>query len=345
MNHLDQCKVNNVEHTNFIVDPKNSNLNGIDLFKFICSIAVFIVHVPFSQDTDTFVTTLLTTYIKNCLCRIAVPYFFISSSFLLYRKMDLDSINTKTIKNYCYNLCRLLGIWSILLFIGGTFHLWFLGATVIGIIIVSIFLYFKVKLRYLFILSSLLYVIGLLGDTYYVIIERHTVITKVFSGYFYFFDQTRNGLFMGTLFILIGAVISRSNKKIGTKKAVLGFFLSLVLLILEVYILNRYYISANHNMYIFLPIAAYFLFQVAYNLNIDDSLRYIKLRRLSVIIYFTHLVIDTFIVILIKIIIRFTSLNLMGFRFIISLSTTVIISLLIDYLISKKNITWINFVF
>ena len=58
--------------------------NGIDLFKFICAFMVCMIHVPPFQ-TSVFGLDRLNFYLMQGVCRIAVPYFFVSSGFLLFR--------------------------------------------------------------------------------------------------------------------------------------------------------------------------------------------------------------------------------------------------------------------
>ena len=65
------------------------NYNGIDLVKFICSYLVVIIHTaPLSSYFMTY-GDLLHIYIIQYFCRLAVPFFFVASGFLLFRKTDL----------------------------------------------------------------------------------------------------------------------------------------------------------------------------------------------------------------------------------------------------------------
>lgn len=90
--------------------------NAIDLAKFICAILVVSVHVaPFGL-TDNETLQLLNYGIQQWLASIAVPFFFISSGFLLYRKSSLNNFSLDRTKLYVVNLIKLYVIWTIIYF-------------------------------------------------------------------------------------------------------------------------------------------------------------------------------------------------------------------------------------
>ena len=61
---------------------------SLDLMKFICSILVVMIHItPFGE------YEFLNFAIHNYVARIAVPYFFVTSGFLLFRKTSYDDFN------------------------------------------------------------------------------------------------------------------------------------------------------------------------------------------------------------------------------------------------------------
>ena len=70
---------------------KKTNYNAIDLGKFICAILVVTIHVkPFGANGSE-VFTFLNLFLKQYIARIAVPFFFITSGFLLFRKTNHDN--------------------------------------------------------------------------------------------------------------------------------------------------------------------------------------------------------------------------------------------------------------
>ena len=98
--------------------PRKHQYNGIDVFKLLCAFLIIVLHIkPFHTDYLGF--DHLNYWIQNCVCRIAVPFYFTASGFLLFRKMDFSNIDNNRIKSYCFKILRLLGTWTFLLFIGG----------------------------------------------------------------------------------------------------------------------------------------------------------------------------------------------------------------------------------
>lgn len=80
----------------------SKSYNSIDLFKFIAAILVVAIHThPFGENPDV-------DYYFTCFCRIAVPFFFITTSFFFFRKAKPD------IKAYTKRLSILYLLWFII---------------------------------------------------------------------------------------------------------------------------------------------------------------------------------------------------------------------------------------
>ena len=80
--------------------PQDYQFNGIDIVKFICAFLVCVIHIPPFQ-TDLFGLNHLNFWLQNYLCRIAVPFYFTASGFLLFRKTEFNNLNQNRIKKYC----------------------------------------------------------------------------------------------------------------------------------------------------------------------------------------------------------------------------------------------------
>ena len=114
------------------------------------------------------------------------------------------------IKSYCFKILRLLGTWSFLLFLGDN-SLWYLGAVVIAVVMLAFMLKYKWKIGFIVAVSVFLYIIGVLGDSYYSIIEplrNFFPINYISFIYDNTYGTTRNGVFFGLLFILMGAIFA-----------------------------------------------------------------------------------------------------------------------------------------
>lgn len=328
--------------------PKSTNYNGIDLVKFLCAIMVFIIHVrPFPEQLSSF-TDNFNFYLQHCLCSIAVPFFFICSGFFLFKKMSLSDINIDIVRNYCFKILRLLGIWSVLSFIGETEHLWYLGATVIATILLCFCFYSHIKISYIGVIAVLLYVIGLLGDSYYGLIaplKNISIFHYILRGYETFFETTRNGVFMGFIFVLMGAWFAHHNIKLAPWASLVGFIVSMLCLFIEALWLRRHDFQIEYNMYIFLLPAVYFLFAFASNVQLKDHPIYKHLRKLSMMIYFSHLVLNEFAWMTVSILNKILPVQVIRYQFIVSLTFTLTFTIFIEWLSNKKKFNWINLLF
>lgn len=80
--------------------PKNNQYDTLDLTKWICALLVIVIHTaPFEK------LPIVNFYITNVLARIAVPLFFAISGFFFFRKITFE--NGK-IKRNADNMNRLL---------------------------------------------------------------------------------------------------------------------------------------------------------------------------------------------------------------------------------------------
>ena len=66
------------------LNETGKSYNSIDLVKFICSLLIIVIHSqPLLEFSDA------ANYIFNSsVCRLAVPFFFMSTGFLVFRKID-----------------------------------------------------------------------------------------------------------------------------------------------------------------------------------------------------------------------------------------------------------------
>ena len=114
-----------VEQT--LVDKKQYPI--IDLLKYICALLVVTIHIaPLSSYFDTYpITKYMNFGIQQYIARIAVPFYFAAAGFFLFRKIDVVKFDISVYQNYAFKLLRLLGVWSILLFVGSKVQLWYMG--------------------------------------------------------------------------------------------------------------------------------------------------------------------------------------------------------------------------
>ena len=276
---------------------------------------------------------------------MAVPFFFVSSGFFLFKKMPLYELDKDIIKVYCYKILRLLGVWHVLLFVGGTGHLWYLGATVIAIILLSLCFHFRVKLGYIYVIACVLYLIGLFGDSYYGIIaplQNIAIFNLLFKGYKLAFSTTRNGVFMGFIFVLMGATFSNRKIILRTRTALIGFVVSMLCLFAEVFLLKYNDIPIEYNMYVFLLPATFFLFSFAISIELKDRPIYKHLRNIGMIVYFSHLLVNTVISPALSVVEKYCCIAIKQYQFVLSLLFTLLFAIFTEWLSHKNRFKWVN---
>ncbi len=87
----------------------------------------------------------------------------------------------------------------------------YLPACMLGLVLMTLLL--KCGKENAVAVSILLYVIGLLGDSYFGLVRVSPLLSKVYDGMFTCFSYTRNGIFMAPLFLLLGRLFREQEKK------------------------------------------------------------------------------------------------------------------------------------
>lgn len=325
------------------------NYNGIDVAKFLCSFLVVAIHIsPLNSPMDgelSSASVLINDVFQLILCRIAVPFFFVCSGFFLFHKMPAGTLDVVRIKNYCYKMLRLLGMWSVLLFWGGSGHLWYLGATVVAVVLLSICLHHGIKVRWLVLMACTLYTFGLLGDSYNGLIKPFVgsgIMMYIYAAYDFVIGYSRNGILMGFIFVLIGYLFARYKIRLRLSTALAGFIGSTLCMCAEVFLLEQNNISTSNNMYISLLPVVFFLFAFTSSLPLASRPIYAKLRTVGVLVYFLHLFINRGIWAVKMFLYKFIHLDIQPLQFFIVLAAAVLIAFGIEWLSHKERFKWIQ---
>ena len=286
------------------VAKDNREYPGIDLFRIVAVVLVVMNHTYPLEDISGSADFVLTRIIA----RIAVPFFFMVSGFFILPSVSGKNKNYKPIFKSVKKLIRLYSIAILiyspiyiysgyisgnkgilecikdLLFNGTFYHLWYLPAAIIGILLVSALLK-KLSMLQVFIITILLYIIGLFGDSYYGVAQQIPIVKGLYNYIFMFFDYTRNGIFFAALFLTLGAMISRQKLKVNKEIMMYGFIGSLLLMVIEGLLLNKFQVQRHSSMYILLLPVMYFLFQW---ILLWKTKNYKRFRNISMIIYIIH---------------------------------------------------------
>lgn len=288
-------------------DVADNRYIGLDRFKVVAAMLVIAIHTGPLTSYSPYADFVLTSIVA----RLAVPFFFIVSGYFLFQKLTGRRSRDNKIVNRAMRRIGWMYLFSIVLYLplnvyagyfadhfgfvsfvkdivfNGTFyHLWYLPALILGTYIVY-FLYRTMPLKFMLVITGLLYIAGLLGDSYYGLARDNAILQTAYDQMFVWFDYTRNGFFFAPLYIALGAWTAK--RAVPLKSAMTGgvlFGLSLGLLLLEGIWLNANGLPRHDSMYIFLVPAVYLLFLLL--LLQKKGGEGAVLRQLSTWIYILH---------------------------------------------------------
>lgn len=242
-------------------------LVGIEYFRVAAAFLVVDIHcsplLTYSETADFIFTRVL--------ARAAVPFFFMVTGYFVIGKAEktrkflkkagiiyLVSILLYLPLNlYAGNFKGLTpgAALTQLLFEGTFYHLWYLPAALLGVLVASLLSRSRVGLG----IAGALYMLGLLGDSYWGLVSGVPVVSDAYNVVFSVAGYTRNGLFFAPLFLLLGAAM-RGDRLPGKGVSAAGLAAAFALMLAEALLLRRLWWQRHDSMYVFLPAVMYFLF-------------------------------------------------------------------------------------
>ena len=281
--------------------------HAIDFTKFICSILVIVVHTAPLLNINKEYNWLLIAILG----RFVVPFFFISSAYFI--SMNTQKYGDFYFKTYIRSLIKTYLFWSIiylplgidyigkelsipyilypialivaLVYIGTYFHLWYIPALLLALLIVH-WAMKHFRKRYILSVSFILILLGSL-ETYYGFINSPFLLSIV-DRYFRIFITTRNGIFFGLFYVSWGYFIAQKDTWIEhTHHHGLAAICFFILMIIEALFIRG---SNNLDSNILLMAAPFTicLFLYCRDVAMPWKLNYRKLRAYSSLYYFTH---------------------------------------------------------
>ncbi|MGN1147822.1 MAG: acyltransferase family protein [Lachnospiraceae bacterium] len=324
-------------------------IGKLDDFKWIAAFLVVANHTSPLESLNETADFLLT----RVLARVAVPFFFmVTGYFVLYVAMQEESgINRilaslkKTGLLYLavtlfylpvqfYRVLKepvtpaaLAGkILRDIFFDGTYYHLWYLPASMIGLLIAWLLLrYWK---RGVMPVAILLYVVGLFGDSYYGIGVQIPFVKSMYEGMFRLFSYTRNGLLFAPLFLLLGYEMAVWRSKLQPDKreagyALRNFFICLFFMCVEGLLLHSYDMQRHDSMYLILPICMVYLFRYLLIVPGKEKKKSSFYLKGPMLLYFVH----PFVILLVRGFVKVTKLS-----FILTVSPVYYLAVLIGSL-------------
>lgn len=346
---------------------KKRNL-GIDFTKFVCAIMVVGIHIaPFGIQETNSVLYYANFYLQNCVFRIAVPFFFVCNGYFLCMRMDYDGDTGNIIKNTFFKILKLYLIWSAIYFplnlisiykngkglvhgllsyaknfllTGSYTQLWYLNALCVALLIIYICYKLKIRLKHMMVIAAILYVIGLMGNSYFNVANKVHIFSLFFKTYNSIFITTRNGVFEALFFVTIGMALFKNKDKILQKKVWGCLLCSCVLWFVEVSLLKHFNLAKNYDCTFFVVPVVILLFITVLNINISNEVLCKKLGILSRLIFYTHLLVAFIIDIMIKHIPSHLLSTPLRFGTVVVI--TILISIFVFRLSEKKKLEWIK---
>lgn len=297
-------------------------LESLDYFKIIAALLVIAIHTSplasFSADADFILTRII--------ARCAVPFFlmitgyFVLPQYLFGKSKDLRRLIGFLRKNLCLYAASVIlylplnfyaghfdgvGITDIIrmiIFDGTFYHLWYIPASILGVIIVFLIGRFF-PYRICVVICIILYFAGLAGDSYYGCLSAFPSVKEAYDIMFNIFSYTRNGIFYAPLFLAMGAGIAHIMKTEYVRKRKRAeiaacFVISMQLMIIEGLILRCFDMQRHDSMYIALPFCMFFLFQIIIGTKINYAHKpldylifkqgFIRYKAISTWIYILH---------------------------------------------------------
>ncbi|MDE6167221.1 MAG: serine racemase VanT catalytic subunit [Acetatifactor sp.] len=267
---------------------KTSLYGGLDRFRTAAALLVIAIHTSplasINGSADFFLTRIL--------ARIAVPFFLMVTGQFVLADLFFPSSENNASGNLLrflkkmallYGLAILLylplgiyaghfqgltvGAFLRMLFFDGTFyHLWYFPACILGTILVWLFSRFM-SLKAVTVLSAILYILGLMGDSYYGLAQKIPGLEAAYGFGFQVFSYTRNGIFLAPLFLVLGIWAANGEKEDAKSTSsrlfpcLAGLALSFGIMTAEAFLLRHFRLQRHDSMYLALVPVMIFLYQ------------------------------------------------------------------------------------
>lgn len=289
---------------------RQTEFYAVDLVKFIMAICVIAIHTnPLVNFNNIYVINFYNFFLS-----LAVPFFFVTSAYLLFSKMNIPfsfSKNKDSIKRYILKILRLYIVWNIIyipisifwyidsdkslifsiahyirgfFFIGEHFYswiLWYLLSTIYSMGFIYYLLKRKFAIINIFIIATIVFLIGM-GFSYLVYNqEMFTGIVLLMSKFIKIvFGSGR--LLTGMIYLALGILFATYINKFN-----FSIWISLICLIFL-------FVTSIYNYFGGFPfiklITVFFLFHFAVNIKLKKRIVYKNLRLASTVMYFTHMI-------------------------------------------------------
>lgn len=287
------------------ISKRNKEYGFVDIMKFLLSLLIVCAH--FISENAAGRISRIVDYASSTYV-IVVPFFFVCSGFLLFRKLDGQDDRGK-IMAYCKKILVMYAGWSVLYIgftiatwirfgttVGSVLHyalnaitystyktIWFLPATVVGVL-VTYRLYTKRGLKATCVIAGICYVFGCIGASYSFVLSGIAPLNKILSIYNFIFYSSRNGLFNGFPFVVLGLLISKREKTGFSERNRKNLVLTIAFgigFVAEAFIIKQRFRAINANTLFFLVPFSYYFVSWCLGIQIQPSRVTCWLRKMS----------------------------------------------------------------
>lgn len=347
---------------------------AIDVCRLVFAVLVVALHLnPFTD-----ISPQAEYMVGEIFARLAVPFFFLTSGFFFQKKLG----DPRAVKKYLLRILKMyllylaahipmefygdiktgvlsashVGLFLRKIVFTGYCQFWYL----LGLLIATGMLYllasrWKMKDGVLLGCAVVLYGLGVLGNVYFRTagVQLGKVpwremsqlgFKMVIGAYYKVFETTRSGLFFGFPLMTAGYLLGKYREKIVRRNYGLYFAASMVLVLVETWVVYRFFRYYSKDMlFSFFPASVLCFLMIAF----ADGHRFQKLakpcRRLSVLCYGLHILCSWLGSAVAKRILHTTSNNFLVF--LLTLALTFLCSAVIMRLSRTKPFRWMKLLY
>lgn len=289
------------------IEQKNKGLDILDLTKLILSFMVVAIH-----------TGLFSPYLYPWV-RLAVPLFFMISSFLFFKKVNScqhSKEKVQALKTFVVRNLKLYAFWFVVLFpisgflrgwfemdgedavvniiinffIGGTFVAsWFISALLIGVIVIFIAHKNNMNNTLLFVIGVILYLLISIRSSYMFVFRDWTSMLYKVATYEAYMNSPINSFPAGIPWIIFGKLFADGYfSKIKIKPSAITLGVGSVLLFTEWFLVKHFSQKFDKDFYLMLLPCCLAIFNILIQLK-PINLKYAKeMRKISVFVFASH---------------------------------------------------------
>lgn len=283
---------------------ERSAAGGVDMFRLIAAVLVIAIHTSplaaFNGEADFFLTRIL--------ARVGVPFFFMVTGQFMVTGFFTDQ---KSAGGQLWAYLKKTGAWyamavllylpigiyaghyralkpgdylRLLIFDGTFYHLWYFPACMLGVIVVFC-LSRVLRLPAATALAAALYVLGLLGDSYYGLTLKAPVLKSLYDSIFSVSSYTRNGLFFAPLFLLLGVWMRLWKTKLSRSALTAATIGAFICMTAEGFALHINDWQRHDSMYVCLIPVMIFGYQFLLKWQVSAAR---KVRKMTAWVYVLH---------------------------------------------------------